>query len=43
MSPRTAPPRSPDVSPMVSMDMITKTFPGVKALDEVNLTFTPAK
>ncbi|MEP4198795.1 MAG: sugar ABC transporter ATP-binding protein [Aliishimia sp.] len=28
---------APTLSPVVSMDMITKTFPGVKALDEVKL------
>ena len=43
MSTRTAPPMSPDVSPMVSMDMITKTFPGVKALDEVKLDLYPGQ
>lgn len=43
MSTRPAPPISPDVSPMVSMDMITKTFPGVKALDEVKLDLYPGQ
>ena len=43
MSTRTAPPILPDVSPMVSMDMITKTFPGVKALDEVKLDLYPGQ
>ena len=43
MSIRPAPPISPDVSPMVSMDMITKTFPGVKALDEVKLNLYPGQ
>lgn len=40
---RTAPPISPDQSPVVSMDMITKTFPGVKALDEVKLDLYPGQ
>ena len=43
MSTRPAPPISPDVSPIVSMDMITKTFPGVKALDEVKLDLYPGQ
>jgi len=43
MSTRPAPTISPDVSPMVSMDMITKTFPGVKALDEVKLDLYPGQ
>lgn len=43
MSTRPAPAVSPDVSPMVSMDMITKTFPGVKALDEVKLDLYPGQ
>ena len=38
-----AAPVSPDVSPVVSMDMITKTFPGVKALDEVKLDLYPGQ
>jgi rhamnose transport system ATP-binding protein len=36
-------PISPDVTPVVSMDMITKTFPGVKALDEVKLDLYPGQ
>lgn len=32
-----------DVTPVVSMDMITKTFPGVKALDEVKLDLYPGQ
>ncbi|MCB5200499.1 sugar ABC transporter ATP-binding protein [Loktanella sp. TSTF-M6] len=43
MSTRPAPAISPDVSPMVSMDMITKTFPGVKALDQVKLDLYPGQ
>ena len=43
MSTRPAPLVSPDASPMVSMDMITKTFPGVKALDEVKLDLYPGQ
>jgi len=42
MTPEIAP-SSPDVSPVVSMDMITKTFPGVKALDEVKLDLYPGQ
>lgn len=38
-----AAPNSQDVSPVVSMDMITKTFPGVKALDEVKLDLYPGQ
>ncbi|MGH1414558.1 MAG: sugar ABC transporter ATP-binding protein [Pelagimonas sp.] len=36
-------PNSPDVTPVVSMDMITKTFPGVKALDNVKLDLYPGQ
>lgn len=36
-------PKSTDVSPVVSMDLITKTFPGVKALDEVKLDLYPGQ
>jgi len=36
-------PTSQDVSPVVSMDLITKTFPGVKALDEVKLDLYPGQ
>lgn len=36
-------PNSPLVSPVVSMDMITKTFPGVKALDDVKLDLYPGQ
>ncbi len=36
-------PTSPDMTPVVSMDMITKTFPGVKALDEVKLDLYPGQ
>ncbi|MEJ6397626.1 sugar ABC transporter ATP-binding protein [Yoonia sp. 208BN28-4] len=43
MSTRPAPSTSTDVSPMVSMDRITKTFPGVKALDEVKLDLYPGQ
>jgi rhamnose transport system ATP-binding protein len=42
MTTQTAP-NSPVVSPVVSMDMITKTFPGVKALDEVKLDLYPGQ
>lgn len=42
MTPNAAP-TSTDVSPVVSMDMITKTFPGVKALDEVKLDLYPGQ
>jgi len=38
-----AAPISPDVTPVVSMDVITKTFPGVKALDEVKLDLYPGQ
>lgn len=34
---------SQDVTPVVSMDMITKTFPGVKALDQVKLDLYPGQ
>ena len=36
-------PTPQDVSPVVSMDLITKTFPGVKALDEVKLDLYPGQ
>lgn len=39
MSPRDA----PDTSPIVSMDAITKTFPGVRALDQVRLDLYPGQ
>ncbi|MBT0959043.1 sugar ABC transporter ATP-binding protein [Alphaproteobacteria bacterium KMM 3653] len=32
-----------DVTPVVSMDMITKTFPGVRALDQVKLDLYPGQ
>ncbi|SLN40793.1 sugar ABC transporter ATP-binding protein [Pseudooctadecabacter jejudonensis] len=43
MTTRIAPAPAPDVSPIVSMDMITKTFPGVKALDQVKLDLFPGQ
>ena len=43
MMTRAAPSFSTDVSPVVAMDMITKTFPGVKALDEVKLELYPGQ
>lgn len=43
MTTRTSHTLSPNVSPVVSMDMITKTFPGVKALDEVKLDLYPGQ
>ncbi len=43
MTTRTLPHVSPDVTPVVSMDMITKTFPVVKALDEVRLDLYPGQ
>ena len=36
-------PKSSDATPVVSMDMITKVFPGVKALDEVKLDLYPGR
>ena len=43
MTSSTAPVSSSDVSAVVSMDMITKTFPGVKALDQVKLDLFPGQ
>ena len=43
MSTRPAPPRSPDVAPLVSMDMSTRTFPGGKALGVVKLDLYPGQ
>ena len=36
-------PHPADATPIVSMDMITKTFPGVKALDQVKLDLYPGQ
>nr|WP_152540575.1 sugar ABC transporter ATP-binding protein [Sulfitobacter noctilucicola] len=36
-------PITQDVTPVVSMDMITKSFPGVKALDQVKLDLYPGQ
>ncbi|SFR33115.1 rhamnose ABC transporter ATP-binding protein [Yoonia tamlensis] len=43
MTTRTAASTSPNDTPIVSMDMITKTFPGVKALDQVKLDLYPGQ
>ncbi|MBB5721850.1 rhamnose transport system ATP-binding protein [Loktanella ponticola] len=43
MTTHTAPANRSDVSPVVSMDMITKTFPGVTALDRVKLDLYPGQ
>jgi rhamnose transport system ATP-binding protein len=47
MTTQSAPASSPTTTsitlPVVSMDMITKTFPGVKALDEVKLDLYPGQ
>lgn len=43
MSPSPVPPISPDLAPLVSMDMISKTFTGVKALDGVKLDLYPGQ
>ena len=47
MTTQSAPASSPTMTsltpPVVSMDMITKTFPGVKALDEVKLDLYPGQ
>ena len=43
MTTRNAPTVAADMAPVVSMDTITKTFPGVKALDEVKLDLYPGQ